>query len=110
MGLFDGVVGGLVGGGIASVVNSLIAEQGGVSGLVSKFEQGGLGALVQSWVGTGPNSPVSPGQLQQVLGPDLLQQLAAKTGMSQQDLAHKLAEVLPDVVDRLTPTGVVPSV
>jgi uncharacterized protein YidB (DUF937 family) len=108
MGLFDGVLGGLVGGGLASVITNLIAEQGGISGLVSKFEQGGLGGVAQSWVGTGPNSPVSAAQLHNVLGPDLLQQLAAKTGMSSQDLAQKLAQVLPEVVDKLTPGGVVP--
>ena len=108
MGLFDSVVGGLVGGGMASVINNLIAEQGGIGGLVSKFQQGGLGEIAQSWVGTGRNAPVSAAQLQNVLGPDLVQQLAAKTGMSPQDLAHKLAQVLPDVVDKLTPEGIIP--
>jgi uncharacterized protein YidB (DUF937 family) len=93
---------------MASVINNLIAEQGGVGGLVAKFQHGGLGEIAQSWVGTGPNAPVSAAQVQNVLGPDLVQQLAAKTGMSPQDLAHKLAEVLPDVVDKLTPAGVVP--
>ncbi len=109
MGLFDGVIGGLVGGGLASVVSNLIAEQGGIGGLVSKFEQGGLGAVAQSWVGTGPNSPVSAAQLHNVLGSDVLQQLAAKTGMSSEVLAQKLAQVLPEVVDKLTPAGVIPA-
>ena len=59
MGLLDGVLGGLVGGGLASVVNGLIADQGGIAGLVSKFERGGLGEVAQSWVRTGPNAPVS---------------------------------------------------
>jgi uncharacterized protein YidB (DUF937 family) len=109
MGLFDGVLGGLVGGEMASVVNRLIAEQGGVSAIVSKFEQAGLGSTVQSWIGTGPNTPVSPGQLHQALGPELLQQLAAKTGLSSQVLAEKLSQILPGVVDHLTPNGVVPA-
>jgi uncharacterized protein YidB (DUF937 family) len=108
VGLLDGVLGGLVGGGLASVINGLIADQGGISGLVSKFESGGLGSVAQSWVGTGPNAAVTGNQLQSVLGSDLIQQLAAKTGMSPQDLAHKLAEVLPAVVDSMTPGGVIP--
>jgi uncharacterized protein YidB (DUF937 family) len=108
MGLFDGVIGGLVGGGLASVVSGLIADHGGISGLVSRFEQGGLGAVAQSWVGTGPNAGVSPDQIHSVLGPDLIQQLSAKTGLSPQVLAQKLSEVLPGVVDHLTPGGVIP--
>ena len=108
MGLLDGILGGLIGGEIASVVNKLIADQGGVAGLVSKFEAGGLGDTVKSWVGTGPNLPVSPDQVHQALGGDLMQQLASKTGLSTQDLAHKLSQFLPDVVDKLTPGGVIP--
>jgi uncharacterized protein YidB (DUF937 family) len=108
MGVFDGVIGGLVGGGLASVVNGLIADQGGLSGLVSKFERGGLGEIAQTWVGRGPNAAVSGDQVQSVLGSDLIQQLAAKTGLSPQDLAQRLAQVLPGVVDTLTPDGVIP--
>ena len=107
MGFLDGVLGRFVGGEMASVVNRLIAEQGGVSGLVSKFEQGGLGSTVQSWIGTGPNAAVSGEQVHNALGSDLMQ-LAAKTGLSPQDLAQKLSQVLPEVVDKLTPGGVIP--
>jgi uncharacterized protein YidB (DUF937 family) len=108
MGLFDGVVGGFIGGELASVVNQVIQQQGGLSGLVSKFQQGGLGETVQSWIGTGANAPVSGAQLHSVLGSDLVQQLAAKTGMSQEDLLHKLSQVLPTVVDTMTPGGAIP--
>lgn len=108
MGLLDGVLGGLVGGGLASVINSLIAEQGGISGLVSKFESGGLGAVAQTWVGTGPNAAISGNQVQGVLGSDLLQQLAAKAGVPPEDLAQKLAQVLPGIVDSMTPGGAIP--
>jgi len=108
MGLLDGVLGGLVGGGLAAVVGRLIDDQGGVAGLVSKFEKGGLGAIAQSWVGTGANAPVSGDQLHNVLGSDLIQQLAAKAGMSPQDLVHKLSEILPGVIDKMTPGGVIP--
>jgi uncharacterized protein YidB (DUF937 family) len=108
MGLFDGIVGGLIGGQMATVVNRLIAEQGGIGAIVSKFQQAGLGNTVQSWVSTGPNAAVSPDQVHQALGPELLQQLAAKTGLSSEVLAEKLSQVLPGVVDHLTPEGVVP--
>jgi uncharacterized protein YidB (DUF937 family) len=108
MGLLDGILGGFVGGELASVVNRLIAEQGGISAIVSKFEQAGLGPTVQSWIGTGPNTEVSPEQVHKALGPELVQQLAAKTGLSPQLLAEKLSQILPGVVDHLTPDGVVP--
>jgi uncharacterized protein YidB (DUF937 family) len=109
MGLLDGIIGGFVGGEMATVVNGLIAKHGGLGGLVSSFEQNGLGATVKSWVGTGPNATISGDELHRVLGADVLQPLAAKLGISSQDLAQKLAQVLPGVVDKLTPDGVVPS-
>ncbi len=108
MGLLDGIIGGIVGGQMATVVNRLIEEQGGLSGLVAKFNQAGMGSTINSWIGTGPNAPVSPDQMHQALGPDLLQQLAAKTGLSTTELAAKLSQVLPGVVDQLTPDGAVP--
>jgi uncharacterized protein YidB (DUF937 family) len=63
---------------------------------------------VQSWIGKGANQPISAAQLQQVLGPDLVQQLAAKTGMAPADMLQKLAKVLPQAVDNMTPDGVIP--
>ncbi len=108
MGMFDGVLGGIVGAGMMTVVNGLIEQHGGLQGLVSEFERNGLGATVRSWVGTGPNQPISPADLQRALGPELLQRLAAKTGMSMQDLTEKLSHVLPQAVDGLTPDGTVP--
>ena len=108
MGLFDGVLGGVVGAGMVSVVNNIIEKHGGVQGIVNEFEKNGLGPTVRSWVGTGPNEPVAPADVHRVLGPELLQQLSAKTGMSVQDLAEKLAQVLPQAVDRLTPDGTIP--
>ena len=108
MGLIDGIIGGFIGGEMASVVNTLIARQGGLAGLISNFERGGLGSVAQSWVGTGANAPVSADQLNSVLGSDLVQQLAAKTGMSPQELVAKLSTVLPDIVDKLTPAGAIP--
>jgi len=108
MGLFDGVLGGVVGASMVSVVNGIIEKHGGVQGIVNEFERNGLGPTVRSWVGTGPNDPVSPADVHRVLGSDLLQQLSAKSGLSVQELAEKLAQVLPQAVDRLTPEGTIP--
>jgi uncharacterized protein YidB (DUF937 family) len=108
MGLFDGLLGGIVGAGMVSVVNGILEKHGGLQGVVSEFEKNGLGPTVKSWVGTGPNDPVSPGDLQRVLGPDLLQQLSAKSGLSVQQLTEKLSQVLPQAVDKMTPDGTVP--
>jgi uncharacterized protein YidB (DUF937 family) len=108
MGMFDGLLGGVVGAGMVTVVNGIIEKHGGLQGVVSEFERNGLGATVRSWVGTGPNQPIAAADLQRALGPELLQQLSAKSGMSVQDLAEKLAQVLPQAVDRLTPTGAIP--
>lgn len=108
MGLFDGMLGGIVGAGMVTVVNGILEQHGGVQGVVGEFERNGLGQTVRSWVGTGPNDPISAGDIQRVLGPDLLQQLSAKSGLSQQDLADKLTQILPRTVDHLTPDGVIP--
>jgi uncharacterized protein YidB (DUF937 family) len=109
MGLFDGVLGGIVGAGMVSVVNGILEQHGGVQGIVNQFEQNGLGATVRSWVGTGPNQPITPAQVHQALGPDLLQQLAAKSGLPVQELAEKLSQILPQAVDKMTPNGTIPN-
>jgi uncharacterized protein YidB (DUF937 family) len=108
MGMFDGLLGGIVGGAMVTAVNGIIEKHGGLQGVVSEFERNGLGPTISSWVGTGPNQPISTGDLQRALGPELLQQLSAKSGLSVQDLAAKLAQVLPQAVDRMTPEGTIP--
>jgi uncharacterized protein YidB (DUF937 family) len=108
MGLFDGLIGGIVGAGMVSVVNGIIEKHGGLQGVVSAFEKNGLGATVGSWVSSGPNQPISPAEMHKALGPDLLQQLAAKSGLSVQDLTQKLSQMLPQVVDKMTPDGAIP--
>ena len=107
MGLFDGVVGGLVGGELASLANGFIEKHGGVQGIVTQMEQQGLGNTVKSWVGTGANLPITPAQLHQAFGTDTIAALAAKFGLNPQDVAGKLSEILPQVIDKLTPGGVV---
>jgi len=74
--MFDGLLGGIVGAGMVSVVNSVLEKHGGVQGVVNEFEKNGLGPTVRSWVSTGPNQPISPDEVQRALGPDLLQQLS----------------------------------
>jgi uncharacterized protein YidB (DUF937 family) len=108
MGMFDGLLGGIVGASMVSVVSGIIEKHGGVQGIVSEFEKNGLGPTVKSWVGTGPNQPISPDQVHKALGPDLMRQLSEKSGMPVEDLAQKLSQVLPQVVDKLTPDGTIP--
>lgn len=115
MGLLDSVVGALAGGqsggsnGLMDVVMQLINNQpGGLGGLVQSFQQGGLGEIVNSWVSTGQNLPVSAEQLQAVLGGGAMQDIAAKLGVSPEQASGSLADLLPQVVDKLTPNGQVP--
>jgi uncharacterized protein YidB (DUF937 family) len=109
MGMFDGILGGIVGAGMVTVVNGILEKHGGLQGVVSEFERNGLGPTIQSWVGKGPNQPISPEDLQKVLGPDLLQLLSQKSGVSVEEMARRLAQVLPEAVDRMTPSGTIPT-
>jgi uncharacterized protein YidB (DUF937 family) len=106
MGLFDGLLGGVVGAEMATVVNGLIEKHGGIQGIVSQLEQQGLGGTVRSWVGSGANQPITADQIHQAFGSDTMKQLAAKIGISPEDLAAKLSQVLPQAIDKLTPGGV----
>ena len=108
MGMFDGLLGGIVGAGMVSVVNGILEKHGGLQGVVSQFERNGLGSTVQSWISTGPNQTISSQDLHNALGPDLLRQLSEKSGLSEQELAQRLAQVLPEAVDKMTPNGTLP--
>ena len=83
--------------------------QGGLGGLLSQFQQNGLGDVMKSWIGPGQNQPVSPNQLSSALGPQIIQILAQKTGMSEQEITSHLSQILPNVVDKLTPNGRLPT-
>lgn len=109
MGILDGLMGGLVGGEMATVVNHLIDQHGGVQGIIAQLERQGFGETVQSWIGTGANQAISPAQIQQAFGADRISALAAKFGMNPQDLSERLSKVLPQAIDKLTPNGTVPS-
>jgi uncharacterized protein YidB (DUF937 family) len=108
MGLLDGLIGGAVGAEMVTVVNQLIEKHGGLSGIVGQLQQQGLGPTVNSWIGNGPNQPISADQVHQTFGPEIIRELAARTGMTPQELAQKISQVLPQVVDKLTPAGAVP--
>jgi len=112
MGLLDnlmGAVGGQGGeGDLAHLVQSLGAA-GGVGGLVDAFQKGGLGEVAQSWVSHGANLPISAEQIQAVLGSGMVGQFAEKLGVDPQVGAAKLAEVLPGLIDKLTPDGQLPT-
>ena len=108
MGLLDGLLGGVVGAEMVTVVNGLIEKHGGIQGIVAQLEQQGLGGTVRSWVGTGANQPITADQVHQAFGADTVKQLAARVGMTPEDLAAKLSTILPQAIDKLTPGGVVP--
>lgn len=82
----------------------------GLGGLLSKLQQGGYGNIANSWVGPGQNQSITPSQLGTALGPDIISTLAQKTGMSEQELTSQLSQLLPGVVDKLTPNGRLPTI
>ncbi|WP_084360906.1 YidB family protein [Hydrogenophaga palleronii] len=108
-----GAAGGLPGGldpqMLIALVGSVLASAGGLQGLLAKLQAGGLGDAVQSWIGTGANQPVSGSQLGSALGPDLLGTIAAQLGGSKEQASGTLADLLPGLIDQLTPKGQVPS-
>ena len=120
MGLFDNIAGEAIGkltgqgngqssllDGVMDLLNNNPA--GGLGGLVQSFKDKGLGDIVSSWVGTGSNLPISSEQIQQALGAEQVQHLAGKAGISPETASANLAELLPNVIDKLTPNGQLPS-
>ena len=113
MGLLDDLenkaVTGMLGGssnplatGLLQMINN---QPGGVAGLVQSFHEKGLGEVASSWVGNGQNLPISADQIQQVLGSEQVKQLAAKAGISPEVAGSSLAQLLPTLIDKLTPNG-----
>jgi uncharacterized protein YidB (DUF937 family) len=98
-----GNLGGMLGGAGAG---SLLS--GGLGELLAKFKQNGLGDAAQSWVNNGPNQPISPQDLKQAIGPDVLATLEQQTGLSQEDILARLSQELPGAVDKYTPEGQLP--
>ena len=120
MGLLDQIVKGLAGkflGGGAGAQNPLLdialsllsnPQTGGLGGLVETFKSKGLNDIVSSWVSTGQNLPISGNQIQEVLGSGLIQEFAKKLGASNEDVSGGLANLLPNLIDKLTPNGQLP--
>ena len=126
MGLLDSVLGAALGGGqggggqsdLLKMVIGMLANNGqggqagaatgGLGGLLEQFQRSGLGEVAGSWVSTGQNLPISPDQLGQVLGGDQIAGMASQLGMNPGDLLGQLSQMLPQVIDQLTPNGQVP--
>jgi uncharacterized protein YidB (DUF937 family) len=90
---------------LLGVLSGLLAQSGGLQGLANKFSQSGQGDAFSSWVGMGENQPVSTNQVQEALGSDQIRAIAAKMGVDPNLASQFLAEYLPKIVDKLTPTG-----
>ena len=82
---------------------------GGLGELIDRFKQSGHGDTADSWVGTGPNEPVTPPQLEQAIGPDVMDALSKQTGLSREELLARLSRELPNAVDKYTPQGRLPT-
>ena len=111
----DSVLGGLAGrnqaqGGnlLLQVVLSLLQQNGGLEGVLGRFRQGGLGQQADSWVGTGQNMNISRDQLQQIFGASTISDLASQLGMPEDQAGSTMAQLLPEVINHLTPQGQVP--
>ena len=131
MGLLDGLIGNVVGsmlsgnqtqdpfgargnqaqGGnmLLQVALMLLQQNGGLEGVLGKFRQGGLGQQADSWVSTGQNMNISADQLQQVFGSSTISDLASRLGMREDQAGSAMAQMLPDVINNLTPQGQVPA-
>lgn len=132
MGLLDSVMGAVMGagtqqaqGGLGGLIGALSSNpqileavtgmlsndgaNGGLGGLVDKFRQAGMGDVIGSWISQGENKAITGDQLGAVLGGDLLSSLAGKLGTNNADLANQLSQILPGVIDKLTPDGQAPS-
>jgi len=131
MGLLDGLVGNVIGSmlggnqsqnpfGAASnqgqggnlllqIALSMLQQNGGLEGVLGKFRQGGLGQQADSWVGTGQNMNISADQFQQVFGSSAISDLAAQLGMPADQAGSKMAQLLPEIINGLTPQGQIPA-
>ena len=103
-GAIPGNLGGMLGG---TSIGDLLS--GGLRDLVDAFKQKGQGEVADSWVSRGPNKQIAPHQLEQVIGPDVLETLSRQTGLSREELLSRLSKNLPDAVDKYTPEGRIPT-
>ena len=123
MGLLDGLLGQMMGGTMGAaqspmqtqaqnpllqIALQMLQQNGGLSGILGKMQQAGYGQQAQSWIGTGQNMPIDPGALSQIFGQGDLGQLAQQLGISREEASGSLAQMLPNVVDQMTPDGQIP--
>ena len=135
MGILDAILGGVLGGNAGGPISGqfgnatgatpgdtntktqkplllmalqLLQQNGGLQGILARFQQAGYGQQAQSWIGTGPNLPIDPRVLQQVFGQGQLGQIAQQLGIPREQASDGVAQVLPQVVDQMTPAGEVP--
>src|ERR1700730_6960670 len=109
MGLFDKILGGVVGAGATTLLNSFIEKQGGLQNIASQFEKNGFGDTMRSWISQGQNLPITSDQIRQAIGSEKATELAAKPGLPADNLADLLAQHLPQAIDTATPDGKLPS-
>ncbi len=117
MGLFGNLVGGLVGqamgGGVKgkvvqAMVDQVMNSEKGLSGVVEQFDANGLGELVNSWIGTGQNASVSPEQVEKGFGLDMIRNIATEAKADEESVKTELSDLLPGLIDQLTPDGQLP--
>jgi uncharacterized protein YidB (DUF937 family) len=121
MGLLDGLVGSLMGGrqqgsdspllqmALQMLANRSDTGAGGLGGLINSFRNAGLGEQLKSWIGTGQNMPISADQLTAALGSDKIRDIASQLGLPHGDVSGGLAEMLPQLIDKLSPNGQLPA-
>jgi uncharacterized protein YidB (DUF937 family) len=117
--MLDGLIGNVLGGMLSGsgaqqnpllqAALQLLQQQGGIAGIVNRFQQAGYGAQADSWVSTGENQPITGDALQQVLGSSTVRDIAAQLGMSGDAAAGGLASALPQLIDKMTPQGTIPA-
>lgn len=106
------ILGGLTGGRGGGTGNillqlalSMLQQQGGLGNVLGKFREAGMGSQADSWVSTGQNMNISPNQLEQVFGSGALNDIASKLGMSQEQAGSAMSQVMPELINQLTPQG-----
>jgi uncharacterized protein YidB (DUF937 family) len=123
LGGLGGILGGALGGGGAAsstanhsgllvmllpLAMRWVQGNGGMTAVLERLRQKGLGGQAQSWISSGANQPIDPQSVEQVVGRDELQQMAQRLGVPQQQVTQAFAEIMPQLVDHLTPDGQVP--
>ena len=111
MGLFDSLAGAVLSnmggdkGAMLQIAMDLFKQNGGLEGVLAKFNEAGFAEQASSWISTGDNQPISAEQVVEVLGSDRIAGFAEKLGMSPSDISEKIAEYLPQAIDKMTPNG-----